>query len=81
MQTTFKLRMQSFRLNENQDTVALAAISFGLRRPAADSPRSLTSLTASMLNSRLNLRLCMTHLRLYETPNLGVHQTDSSSNP
>jgi hypothetical protein len=31
------------------------------------------------LNSRLNFRLCMTHLRLYETPNLGVHQTGSSS--
>jgi hypothetical protein len=32
------------------------------------------------LNSRLNLRLCMAHLRLNETPNLGVHQTGSSSN-
>jgi tetratricopeptide (TPR) repeat protein len=36
-------------------------------------------LTASILNSRLNLRLCITHLRLHETPNLGVHQTGSSS--
>lgn len=35
---------------------------------------------ASILNSRLNLRLCMTNLRLYETPNPGVHQTGSSSN-
>jgi hypothetical protein len=32
MQTAFTLPMQSFRLNENQDAVALAAISFGLRR-------------------------------------------------
>jgi hypothetical protein len=31
------------------------------------------------LNSRLNLRLCITHLRLHETPYLGVHQTGSSS--
>src|SRR6476661_6159611 len=46
---------------------------------ATDTPRSLTSLTASTLNSRLNFRLCMTYLRLYETPNLGVHQTGSSS--
>ncbi|WP_210192154.1 hypothetical protein, partial [Bradyrhizobium canariense] len=42
-------------------------------------PRSLTSLTASILNSRLNFRLCMTHLWLDKTPNLGVHQTGSSS--
>ena len=46
---------------------------------ASDTPRSLTSYTASTLNSRLNFRLCMTHLRLYETPNLGVHQTGNSS--
>src|SRR5215207_3435254 len=46
---------------------------------ATDTPRSLTSLTASTLNSRLNFRLCMTYLRLHETPNLGVHQTVSSS--
>jgi hypothetical protein len=32
MQTTFTLPMQSFRLKENQGAVALAAISFGLRR-------------------------------------------------
>jgi hypothetical protein len=38
MQTTFALPMRSFRLNENQDTVALAAISFGLRRPAGGRP-------------------------------------------
>jgi hypothetical protein len=31
------------------------------------------------LNSRLNFRLCMTHLWLDKTPNLGVHQTGSSS--
>ena len=42
-------------------------------------PRSLTSFTASILNSRLNFRLRMTHLRLHETPKLGVHQTGSSS--
>ncbi|MEZ5476383.1 MAG: hypothetical protein R3E95_02470 [Thiolinea sp.] len=42
-------------------------------------PHSLTSLTASTLNTRLNLRLCMTHLRLHETPHPGVHQTGSSS--
>ncbi|EIG63542.1 hypothetical protein Bra1253DRAFT_00022, partial [Bradyrhizobium sp. WSM1253] len=46
-----------------------------------DTPRSLTSLTASILNSRLNFRLCMTHLWLDKTPNLGVHQTGSSSHP
>ena len=39
---------------------------------AADTPRSLTSLTASTLNSRVNRRLRMTHLRLHETPKLGV---------
>ncbi|WP_247474921.1 hypothetical protein, partial [Bradyrhizobium sp. 30] len=33
----------------------------------------------SILNSRLNFRLCMTHLWLDKTPNLGVHQTGSSS--
>ncbi|WP_247475412.1 hypothetical protein, partial [Bradyrhizobium sp. 30] len=32
-----------------------------------------------ILNSRLNFRLCMTHLWLDKTPNLGVHQTGSSS--
>lgn len=42
---------------------------------AAETPRSLTSFTASTLNSRLNLRRCMTHLQLHETPNLGVHQS------
>jgi regulator of nucleoside diphosphate kinase len=36
-------------------------------------------LTASILNSRLNFRLFIAHLRLNETPNLGVHQTGSSS--
>src|SRR5712664_994485 len=46
---------------------------------AADTPRSLTSLTASILNSRLNLRLRMTHLRLHETPKLGVFGTGCSS--
>ena len=46
---------------------------------ATDTPRSLTSLTASTLNSRLNFRLCMTYLRFDKTPNLGVHQTGSSS--
>lgn len=39
----------------------------------------MTSLTASTLNSRLNLRLRMTHLRPHETPYLSVHQTGSSS--
>ena len=29
--------------------------------------------------SRLNFRLFIAHLRLHETPNLGVHQTGSSS--
>jgi hypothetical protein len=33
----------------------------------------------TILNSRLNFRRCMTHLRLHEPPNLGVHQTGSSS--
>ncbi|MGY4356348.1 hypothetical protein ACVW0J_002841 [Bradyrhizobium sp. i1.7.7] len=37
-------------------------------------------MTASTLNSRLNFRLFIAHLRLHETPNLGVHQTGSSSN-
>lgn len=41
--------------------------------------RSQTSLAASILNSRLNFCPCVTHLRLYETPNLDVHQTGSSS--
>jgi hypothetical protein len=49
----------------------------GLR---TETPRSRTSLTASILDSRLNLRLCMIHLRLYETPKLGAHQIGSSSN-
>jgi hypothetical protein len=46
---------------------------------ATDAPRSLTSLTASTLNSRLNFRLFIAHLRLDKTPNPGVHQTGSSS--
>ena len=46
----------------------------GLRR----YPASLTSPTASILNSRLNLRLCVTHLPLHETPILGVHQAGNS---
>jgi hypothetical protein len=33
--------------------------------------------TASILNSRLNLRLCIARLRLPETPYLGVHGTGS----
>ncbi|MCK1593352.1 DUF4268 domain-containing protein [Bradyrhizobium sp. 164] len=32
------------------------------------------------MNSRLNFRLFIAHLRLHETPNPGVHQTGSSSN-
>ena len=36
--------------------------------------RCFTNLTAWILNSRVYLRLSMTHLRLHETPNLGVHQ-------
>src|SRR5436305_6250310 len=35
-----------------------------------DTPRSLTSFTASSLNSRVNFRLSMTHLLLHKTPNL-----------
>lgn len=42
-------------------------------------PRSLTSLTASSLNSRLNLRLCMATFGFMKTLKLGVHQTGSSS--
>ena len=30
------------------------------------------------LDSRLNLRLCVTHLPLHETPILGVHQAGNS---
>src|SRR5204863_9094448 len=37
---------------------------------AYDTPRSLTSFTASSLNSRVNFRLSMTHLLLHKTPNL-----------
>ncbi|WP_210308467.1 hypothetical protein, partial [Prosthecomicrobium pneumaticum] len=29
------------------------------------------------LNSRENFRRCICHLRLHETPNLGVHETGS----
>ena len=47
---------------------------------ATETLRSFTSLTASTLNSRLNLRLPVPHLRLYETPIFGVHQTGSSTN-
>src|ERR1700684_4163364 len=36
---------------------------------AYDTPRSLISRTASSLNSRVNLRLSMTHLPFHETPN------------
>src|ERR1039457_1686238 len=36
---------------------------------AYDTPRSLTSLTASSLNSRVNFRLSITHLLLHKTPN------------
>jgi hypothetical protein len=39
-------------------------------RAAADTPRSLTSLTASTLNSRLNLRFRMTTSGLIKHPNL-----------
>jgi hypothetical protein len=31
------------------------------------------------LNSRLNVRLAITHLQLRKTPYLGVHETGSSS--
>lgn len=41
--------------------------------------QQLKASVASTLNSRLNFRRCMTHLRLHETPNLGVHHTGSSS--
>ena len=49
-------------------------VAAGLRRR---SPRSRPACTASILNSRLNFRLCI-HLRFHETPKLGVHQTGSS---
>jgi hypothetical protein len=39
----------------------------------------LISRTDSILNSRPNLRRPIAHLRLHETPNLGVHETGSSS--
>src|SRR4051812_17960987 len=38
--------------------------------PGVRHPRSLTSFTASSLNSRVNFRLSMTHLLLHKTPNL-----------
>ncbi|MBL8588751.1 MAG: hypothetical protein JNK46_09505, partial [Methylobacteriaceae bacterium] len=41
------------------------------------TPRSLIRRTASTLNSRPNLRLPIGHLRLHETPILGVHETGS----
>ena len=58
-----------------QNVLVDVQVTRGLRRryPA------LPDLTASILNSRLNLRLRMTHFRLHETPKLGVHQTGSSS--
>lgn len=42
-------------------------------------PRSRTSLTASILNSRLNFRPSSPTCGFHETPNLGVHYTRSSS--
>lgn len=41
------------------------------------TPRSLISRTASILNSCPNRLRCIPHLRLHETPNLGVHETGS----
>jgi len=41
-------------------------------RCATLTPRSRTRRTASILNSRLSLRLCIARLRLPETPYLGV---------
>lgn len=38
-----------------------------------------TELIVSILNPQLHFLLCMTYLRLDETPNLGVHQTGRSS--
>ena len=43
------------------------------------TPRSLTSRIASTLNSRLNLRLAVTNLRLHKTPLLGVYKTGSKT--
>ena len=36
---------------------------------ATETERFFTSLIASTLNPRLDLRRCMTHVRLHETPN------------
>jgi hypothetical protein len=41
------------------------------------TPRSLIRQTASFLNSRPNCLRSIRHLRLHETPNLGVHETGS----
>jgi len=44
-----------------------------------ETPQSLTSRTASSLNSRLNTRCCMETSDRIGKPYLGVHQTGRSS--
>ena len=56
---------------------AIVAAGVGPYRIAPLTPRSRTRRTASILNSLLNLRLCIANLRLHETPYLGVHETGS----
>jgi hypothetical protein len=52
---------------------------------AAATPRSVTSFTASSLNSRVNFRLSIAHLRFHKTPNSvsskpGAAQIDLAEN-
>ena len=47
---------------------------------ATAAPRSFTRRTASISISRLNLRICIAHLRLHKTGKLGVHETGSRPN-
>src|SRR5438067_10161708 len=62
------LRIISQRLHPVTQLRRMNAKSSAAR--AYDTPRSLTSFTASSLNSRVNFRLSMTHLLLHKTPNL-----------
>jgi hypothetical protein len=44
---------------------------------AYETPRCVIRLTASSLNSRVNFRLSMTHLRFHQDTYLGVHEIGS----
>lgn len=64
----------------NSRTHLRSTFSYTLRSWAAcatATSRSLTNLTSSTLNSRLNFLRCIDALRLMETPCLGAHQSGS----